>query len=124
MGGGSDIYNLCKASNVGISIDVESIPICKKAQIAAISAGIPPWTLPFAIGGDFQFVVTANKSSDEILKSLGFFKIGKITKKLNKELAFVDGTIKPLPRKGHKDVRGLSYYEEILKLTKEANYAK
>lgn len=117
---GEDLRRLCIASGVGAEIDVASIPVSREAAKQAHQRGLPPWSLTFATGGEFQFIVTTSKRAKSKMKELGFTLIGKNTKSRAVTMRLPDGSIRPLPRTGHRDVRNLPFYEEILLLARKA----
>jgi thiamine-monophosphate kinase len=112
-GFGADLFELCKASGVGAVVDVETIPVAREVEKAAKLANVPRWRFAFASGGDFQFIVTTHKSSREQMKRFGLFEIGRITRERRLELRGRDGEMTPLPTKGHRDHRDLTFAEEI-----------
>ncbi|GAB4017845.1 thiamine-phosphate kinase [Spirosoma migulaei] len=99
---GENLYDLCESSNVGAIIYAEKIPVNDKVKELASILSIPPWFFSFSLGGDFQFIVTANLEHSYFLEKLGFFEIGEI-KEANNILMCEEGSFFQLPRIGHTD---------------------
>jgi thiamine-monophosphate kinase len=110
---GADLANLCDASDVGVVVEVDKIPIIQQVNDLAKLKKIQSWIYSFIVGGDFQFAVTSNKKCYNDMEELGFINIGYITKEKNKLLKLPNGTLKPMPTFGHKDARGKSFSDEI-----------
>ena len=117
---GADLVDLCRASSVGAVIEAQSIPVSAEVHKLAETVGIPPYRFAFGIGGDLQFLVTAPSSVSRHMKSLGFTNIGKVTEEPEVRLVppSGDATV-PVRGHGHRDVRGLSFAEEIKYLLRE-----
>lgn len=115
---GSDIHKLCRASNTGVVIDASRIPVdAHVAEFAAI-AGIEPWSFAFGSGGDGQFLVTTEPSVHDEVATLGMHLIGRLTDELKMDLRIGARTV-PVPSRGHRDVHGLSFTEEIATLLRQ-----
>lgn len=122
---GNDIYRLCKASNVGVIIEADKLPVAQEVQEYSKTINIPSWVFPFASGGEFQFIVTSAMDAYKKMNSMGFHLIGQTTKRKLCKLKLPNHKIVPLPFTGHRDARNLSFVEEIKLLLKEAcDYAK
>lgn len=76
---GMDLAQLCETSDVGATIQVDSLPIIPQVEQAASTLRVPSWSLSFGIGGDFQFLVTAPPNVSQSLNRLIFHQIGSIT---------------------------------------------
>ena len=109
---GADLWNLCQASKVGALVEVDEIPLSKRTIQLAKKKNVNPWIFSLTIGGDFQFLFTANKKNDKKLLKLGFIRIGEI---LNEEEAYliIQGKRVIMPKLGHRDSRKKTFYEEI-----------
>jgi thiamine-monophosphate kinase len=118
---GSDLFKLCNASGVGVIIEVDNIPIEPEVYELAEIEQLPPWIFAFGIGGDFQFIVSTPEDKDiqKILLSQKFYPIGRLTKKMELLLHFKNGKILPMPQKGHRDFRNITFSEEVRGLVKD-----
>ena len=117
-GFGADLTEMCRASNVGAVVNAGNIPVAPPVRHAAQLACVPPWRFAFASGGDFQFLVTTSKTARGAIQRLGLHEVGEITEKRSCMLRMPDGTVAPLPAKGHRDSRRLTFAEEIDALIK------
>ena len=120
---GEDIHRLCDASNVGVVVNANSIPVDHRAARIAAIHSLPPWSLAFASGGDFQFVATAASQRRQLLQQLGFHRIGRMHSGRRRSLLLADGNERPLPRTGHRDARHMTFHDEIMALAREASNA-
>jgi thiamine-monophosphate kinase len=109
---GADLISLCEASKVGAIIFAEKIPISRRVKEIAIKNKIRPWFYAFTVGGDFQFIVTADKRYDDAIRKLGLVKIGRITRKRKTFISTMDGIVH-MPNIGHRDVNISSFHGEI-----------
>jgi thiamine-monophosphate kinase len=109
---GSDLWDLCQASNLGAEIDVDLIPLSKNVRVVASKRNIFPWIYAITVGGDFQFLVTSNARNDVTLTKMGFVKIGKLIKE--REAYMIHENIKfKLPKLGHRDTRRETFVNEV-----------
>ncbi len=106
-----DISTICDSSDVAAIIDTSLIPIDENLISAGKHIGIEPWLFAFALGGDMQFLVTASSSYSDIFKNLGFIKIGNLCEGNGIKINYKN-TIKEIDSLGHRDSRGVSFYEE------------
>jgi thiamine-monophosphate kinase len=109
---GSDLYKLAKASNVGMKIEAESIPIPNWVRSVAEKNKIPQWFYAFTTGGDFKFVFTASRDDLDKVNS-PFYPIGSVTANKNLTLKFREGSEVKLPNIGHTDSGFKNFAEEI-----------
>ncbi|MBN1125504.1 MAG: thiamine-monophosphate kinase [Sedimentisphaerales bacterium] len=117
---GEDLYRLCHASGVGVIIDAQNIPVPPRAAAIAAVLDLPAWALAFASGGDFQFIMTTSARCKKFMKELDFHPIGCVVAGHRQLLRLPNGSKRPLPRTGHRDVRNMSFQEEIQCLAREA----
>lgn len=117
---GEAMQRLLDASEVGAEIEASYIPVASFARIVAHEMGVPPWTFAFALGGDFQFIVTAPARHRERIRKLGFQHIGTVTKRKHRLLRLPDDRRLPLPNLGHRDARAANFTDEAIYLVKEA----
>jgi thiamine-monophosphate kinase len=125
-GFGADLFEMCKASEVGAVVNVGTIPIAPEVERVAKIAAVPAWRFAFASGGDFQFMVTTGKSARQQMRRFGLFEVGEITKDRALGLRTSSGEDLPFPIKGHRDHRRLTFTDEIDVLIKgesEANFS-
>jgi len=107
---GADLTELCKSSDVGAIIYSEMIPISPMTRSVARSLKIDPIDLAFGIGGDFSFVITADRRFRSPLESYGFSKIGITTSSKNIYISSND-KLKIMTSRGHND----AYFDDIVK---------
>jgi thiamine-monophosphate kinase len=112
---GADLHKMCESSMVGAIVDAASIPVDDHVNEIASRLGVEPWAFAFGGGGDFQFLVSTARSAATKVAQLGFSLIGEITAELDLKLRVENGFI-DLPIKGHRDVRDMSFREEIISL--------
>lgn len=117
---GEDLSRLSEASGTGVILDVNRIPVDRNAKKIARDNGLPPWSLAFSSGGEFQFLVTTSERVKDRISGMGFTPIGRIVRGRKKQVLLDNGKLAPLPRTGHRDVRNISFHDEISKLAKEA----
>jgi len=116
---GMDLSQMCSLSCVGATIETSQIPVHNCARQVAQHLRIPSWALAFGVGGDFQFLVSADGNAESELNALGFHRIGIITEDQAVTLRLEDGTSRPMPTGGHRDGRRLSFAEESRYLIEE-----
>lgn len=108
----ADLYDLCRASNVGAIINPILIPLDDNVKKIAVLLNIDEWKFPFLTGGDFQFIFTVNKCHIHKVKNLNCFEIGEITKDINIFMKYRD-SLKCLLDFGHSDSNNVSFADEI-----------
>ena len=113
------MLSLCRASSVGATVFADKIPVAPEVQALATRMGIPAYRFAFPIGGDFQFLVTAPPSHSSHMRTLGFASIGRIIEGPTVSLVTSAGDILTLPGEGHRDIRGLSFLDEVKHLLRE-----
>ena len=116
---GEDLHRLCEASGTGVILDAECVPIHRRAIALAKAKAFQPWALPFASGGEYQFLATTSRKIRAKMLASGFHLIGEITRPRKTLIRLDDGRLRDLPRTGHRDVRGVSFYDEVQSLVKE-----
>ncbi len=100
----SEIFHLCKASDLGCTIYDEKIPIDAKTSMAAIDFNIDPVTCALNGGEDYELLFTISLADyDKIKGNPHMTVIGHITDK-NSGVNLVDknGAIIPLQAQGWK----------------------
>jgi thiamine-monophosphate kinase len=100
----SEIFHLCKASDLGCTIYDEKIPIDAKTSMAAIDFNIDPVTCALNGGEDYELLFTVSLTDyDKIKGNPHMTVIGHITDK-NSGVNLVDknGAIIPLQAQGWK----------------------
>jgi thiamine-monophosphate kinase len=100
----SEIFHLCKASNLGCTIYDEKIPIDGKTASTAIEFNIDPVTTALNGGEDYELLFTISQTDyEKVLGNPNLSIIGHMTDK-NSGLNFVDkqGSIIPLKAQGWK----------------------
>ena len=115
---GADLSTMCEASKVGVIIDENKIPQTRQVRLAALLGGRSPSSFAFASGGDFQFLVTTGQTARKRMKAWGFHEIGQTTKTKRLFLRLNGGALLPLPTKGHRDFRGMTFVNEIDHISK------
>jgi thiamine-monophosphate kinase len=123
---GADAYRMAKASNVGIMIYPERIPVEDQTLQVARHYGFPSWTFAFAVGGDFQFIVTTDQ--DEItykkMTTQSMICIGEVVKEPIHQIRLSDDSIHPMPTIGHRDAKDLSFSDEVAELIRKFNITR
>jgi thiamine-monophosphate kinase len=119
---GADLCRLCKSSNVGAVVDVESLPTCEETKYLAHLENIPSWGFAFGSGGDFQFLVTTRSEHKYKANSFGLKLIGEITSEPNVMMR-LNGELIPMPQKGHRDAHGMTFAQEVRFLIEEVRNA-
>jgi thiamine-monophosphate kinase len=100
----SEIFHLCKASNLSCTIYDEKIPIDGKTASTAIDFNIDPITTALNGGEDYELLFTIAQSDyEKILGNPNFSIIGHMTD-INSGINFVDkqGAVIPLKAQGWK----------------------
>jgi len=120
---GDDLRRLCGASQTGVVLNLDQIPISDQARRLALAVNIPPWTLPFASGGDFQFLLSTSQYVSKELWELGFDCIGEITAEPSMLVCYGGKLKGTLPAGGHRDIRSQTFATEMLAIIREVQYA-
>lgn len=113
-----DISTICDSSGVGAMIDCSLLPIDENLRQVGKELGIVPWLFGFSLGGDMQFLVTANPKESHLFEKLGYVRIGELVEGSGVSLKH-DGEVKKIAALGHRDSRGVSFYEEAKLILKE-----
>ncbi len=122
---GMDLDQLCNCSDVGVIINADQIPTAEETQVLARELHIPPWAFALGTGGEFQFLVTTDPKSRDRMHSMGFHLLGEVTAQRERLLRLIGGKIVALPTAGHRDVRNLTFTQEVQSLVQAAaNAAK
>lgn len=111
---GFDLTSLCDTSKVGVEIAAGAIPF--DPHVAALSAqlGVPPHAFAFTVGGDLQFILCANEHYFSHLDALGMVRIGTIhPDPTYRKLVGTNGALTELPTGGHRDVRAMTFRDEV-----------
>ncbi len=98
----SEIFHLCKASNLGCTIYDEKIPIDGATASSAIEFNIDPITTALNGGEDYELLFTISQSDyEKVVGNPNLSIIGHITDK-NSGINFIDkqGVIAPLQAQG------------------------
>jgi thiamine-monophosphate kinase len=115
---GADLRKMCLSSKVGAIIDAASIPVDRHVIELSSRMGLDPWAFAFGSGGDLQFLVSTAPSAAATVARLQFSLIGEMTAEPELRLR-IDDRFVALPTEGHRDVRGLSFRDEVLLLIRE-----
>lgn len=114
-----DLTSMCVASGVGAVVDVASIPVSSHVRRTAVILNVPPWTFPFASGGDFQFLVTVPKRNAAQAARLGFTAVGRVTRDTRMLICDAAGRTSPMPSVGHRDRHRQQFSDEITQIVNE-----
>jgi thiamine-monophosphate kinase len=100
----SEIFHICKASEVGFTIYEDKLPIDKQTYDTAIELGLDPITCVLNGGEDYELLFTIDqKDFKKLEKHPDIHFIGHVTKeKEGKCLVTKSGTIVPLKAQGWK----------------------
>lgn len=109
---GADLNGICDASDVGVRVTLSALPVEPELWSVAAAAGVHPGAFAFTVGGDMQTILVARTRDRERIADLGYTRIGCITTG-GRTLVGSDGVEREFPAAGHRDVRGLSFPEEI-----------
>jgi thiamine-monophosphate kinase len=98
----SEVFHICKHSNVGMKIYEDKIPIDQQTYDTAIEFNMPPTTAAMNGGEDFELLFTLpQKDYDKIKNSLDVTVIGYCTAPHEgKELITKSGNVVPLEAQG------------------------
>jgi thiamin-phosphate kinase len=120
---GADLSGLCDASHVGVEVHAESIPVADPVGIIATQIGVPPYAFAFTVGGDLQFLISADNRYSSSLEDLGLVRIGTIHgDPRHRKLVHPNGTFASLPSLGHRDANAMTFREEVTFLLREQGY--
>lgn len=111
---GSDLTNLCDASNVGVEIVSGAIPFDPHVATLSAQLQVPPYAFAFTVGGDLQFILCASEQYSSHLEALGLVRIGTIHSDPGyRKLLGVEGSVTDLPSQGHRDARNMAFRDEV-----------
>lgn len=97
----SEVMHLCKASNVGIRIFEENIPIDNQAMLAADEFKFNPITVALNGGEDYELLMTISQSDFEKVKNLSeITPIGFVTEEKGAYLVLNSGQLTPIIAQG------------------------
>ena len=120
---GADLSGLCDVSGVGVEVDAGAIPLEPQSHSVAALAGVPPYALAFTVGGDLQFIICADDRYSGHLQHLGLARIGTIhADPGHRKLLGADGALTDLPSQGHRDVRQMTFHDEVAHLLRLQGY--
>lgn len=106
-----DLGNMCKKSNVGCILNVESIPFEPEVKELGDALNLEAWSFAFGGGGDYQFLFSADNEFSTKLNSLGFICIGTVVEEMG-IFANYQGKKVSLDEAGHRDITTLSFCDE------------
>jgi len=98
----SEVFHLCKQSNIGMRIYEEKLPIDQQTYDTALEFNIPPTTTAMNGGEDYELLFTLPQSQyDKIKNSLDITVIGYCTAAHEgKEIITKSGSVVPLEAQG------------------------
>jgi thiamine-monophosphate kinase len=98
----SEVFHLCKQSNIGMKIYEEKLPIDQQTYDTALEFNIPPTTTAMNGGEDYELLFTLPQSQyDKIKNSLDITVIGYCTAAHEgKEIITKSGSVVPLEAQG------------------------
>ena len=98
----SEVFHLCKQSNIGMKIYEEKLPIDQQTYDTALEFNIPPTTTAMNGGEDYELLFTLPQSQyDKIKNSLDISVIGYCTAAHEgKEIITKSGSMVPLEAQG------------------------
>ncbi len=98
----SEIFHLCKASDIGMKVYEEKLPIDQQTYDTALEFNLPPTTAAMNGGEDYELLFTIPQNEyDKIKNSLDITIIGYCTKPIEgKELITKSGNVVPLEAQG------------------------
>ncbi|PCJ63127.1 MAG: thiamine-phosphate kinase [Bacteroidetes bacterium] len=103
----SEVFHLCKQSNVGMKIYEDKLPIDQQTYDTAIEFNVPPTTAAMNGGEDYELLFTLPQSDyDKIKNSLDVTVIGYCTAPHEgKELITKSGNVVPLEAQGWENFK-------------------
>jgi thiamine-monophosphate kinase len=107
----ADLGDLCAASGIGAEIEVDRIPVSERLRAYAATTGAPPWAYGLVLGGDVQFLATADPRHRDAIVHCGMTRIGTTTATPGLVLRSGDIAV-PVPELGHRDERNLRFTDE------------
>lgn len=98
----SEVFHICKASNVGAFVEESGVPIHPDAEMRAIKFGFDPITCALSGGEDYELLFTIDPKDVEQIKFLpDIYIMGEITKPEDGiKLHTKGGNIHPLKAQG------------------------
>jgi thiamine-monophosphate kinase len=120
---GSDLTSLCDTSKVGVEIAAGAIPVDPQVAVLSAQLGVPPYAFALTVGGDLQFVLCASERYFSHLDALGLVRIGTIhPDPTHRKLVGTNGALTELPAAGHRDVRAMTFCDEVGHLLRLQGY--
>ncbi len=113
---GADLTSLCSLSGVGAQIEFDLIPVADGTRYIAHKLGVLPQQFAFTVGGDLQFLISAEPTYSTRLSALGMTRIGRMTTDPDLVIRTASNDIIPLPQVGHRDAHALPFVREIYSL--------
>jgi thiamin-phosphate kinase len=111
---GSDLASLCDVSKVGVEITADAIPVDPHVAVLSMQLGVPSYAFAFTVGGDLQFLLCASERYSILLENLGLRRIGTVhADPAYRKLVGVKGALTDLPAAGHRDVRAMTFRDEV-----------
>jgi len=103
----SEIFHICKQSNVGMKVYEDKLPIDQQTYDTALEFNIPPTTCAMNGGEDYELLFTVPQSAhDKIKNSLDISIIGYCTAPHEgKELITQSGNVVPLEAQGWENFK-------------------
>lgn len=93
----ADARKMARASNVGLRIEIERVPVSAAARAWGRAALLDL----FAGGDDYELLFTASEKARGQLEALGMHRIGEVTEGHDIVLIDADGSPVAFPRAGH-----------------------
>jgi thiamine monophosphate kinase len=103
---------VCELSGVGATIELSRLPLSPFAVEAMASLGLPSYACALGLGGDLQFLVTADRSQRAAFEDAGMYRVGTITDGRDVLAMHDDRRLSNLSRLGHEDGTTTSLVEE------------
>jgi thiamine-monophosphate kinase len=109
---GADAANLARSSRVGIELFADAIPIAPWARAVAQRCGLEPWRLAFGLGGDYQFICTADPTHRREIEGVGLTLIGRVSEQQQGLRLTTPAGMVDLPIAGHTDAMRMTFQAE------------
>lgn len=107
----TDLRDLCRSSNVGATVEPDSIPVSQFVNCIAESMGVPPWSFAFASGGDFASIYSVRPDLADLARARGGTVIGNF---LPESRTLTAGRLNlAIDHLGHVADRSVSFSQEI-----------